>query len=125
MSALLAAVFVSFRSRASLQLEILALRHQLGALPRSVKRPKLTGGGSLVKRVLDDKEAVQQLKCQRRHSEEIEGDDDLPVVLEKSQPPIPRVTSLSNSKQIPGNSLFRDNEPEFPQLAVDLCGLEV
>jgi hypothetical protein len=61
----------------------------------------------------------------RRHREEIEGDHDLPVVLEKSQPPIPRVTSLSNSKQIPGNSLFRDNEPEFPQLAVDLCGLEV
>jgi hypothetical protein len=34
--------FVSFRSRAALQLEILALRHQLGVLQRSVKRPKLT-----------------------------------------------------------------------------------
>jgi hypothetical protein len=32
----------SFRSRATLQLEILALRHQLGVLNRSVKRPKLT-----------------------------------------------------------------------------------
>jgi putative transposase len=32
----------SFRSRAALQLEILALRHQLGVLQRSVKRPKLT-----------------------------------------------------------------------------------
>ena len=31
-----------FRSRAALQLEILALRHQLGVLQRSVKRPKLT-----------------------------------------------------------------------------------
>ena len=42
MSALSAAVFASFRSRAALQLEILALRHQLGVLQRSVKRPKLT-----------------------------------------------------------------------------------
>ena len=42
MSALLAAIFASFRSRAALQLEILALRHQLGVLQRSVKRPKLT-----------------------------------------------------------------------------------
>jgi transposase InsO family protein len=41
-SALFASVFVSFRSRAALQLEILALRHQLGVLQRSVKRPKLT-----------------------------------------------------------------------------------
>src|SRR5215469_549479 len=32
----------SFRSRAALQLEILALRHQIGVLQRSVKRPKLT-----------------------------------------------------------------------------------
>ena len=31
---------VSFRSRAALQLEILALRHQLGVLQRSAKRPK-------------------------------------------------------------------------------------
>jgi len=38
----LAAIFASFRSRAALQLEILALRHQLGVLQRSVKRPKLT-----------------------------------------------------------------------------------
>jgi hypothetical protein len=34
--------FASFRSRAALQLEILALRHQLCVLQRSVKRPKLT-----------------------------------------------------------------------------------
>ena len=42
LSALLAAILASFRSRAALQLEILALRHQLGVLQRSVKRPKLT-----------------------------------------------------------------------------------
>jgi hypothetical protein len=42
LSAFLTALFASFRSRAALQLEILALRHQLGVLQRSVKRPKLT-----------------------------------------------------------------------------------
>jgi transposase InsO family protein len=37
-----AAVSSAFKSRAALQLEDLALRHQLGVLRRSVKRPKLT-----------------------------------------------------------------------------------
>ena len=40
--ALAAAFLASFRQRTALQLEILALRHQLGVLQRSVKRPKLT-----------------------------------------------------------------------------------
>jgi hypothetical protein len=40
--ALFASLSASFRSRAALQLEILALRHQVGVLQRSVKRPKLT-----------------------------------------------------------------------------------
>jgi len=39
--ALAAAVSATFKSRAALQLENLALRHQLGVLQRSVKRPKL------------------------------------------------------------------------------------
>ena len=46
-SAFLAAVVLSFRSRAALQLEVLALRHQLGVLQRSVKRPKLTSSDRL------------------------------------------------------------------------------
>jgi hypothetical protein len=37
LSALLASVLSIFRTRAALQLEILALRHQLGVLQRSVK----------------------------------------------------------------------------------------
>jgi transposase InsO family protein len=41
-SALVASFSAWFRSRAALQLEILALRHQVGVLQRSVKRPKLT-----------------------------------------------------------------------------------
>jgi putative transposase len=41
-SALFASFALSFRRRAALQLEILALRHQLSVLQRSMKRPKLT-----------------------------------------------------------------------------------
>jgi hypothetical protein len=41
-SVLFASLSASFRSRAALQLEILALRHQVVVLQRSVKRPKLT-----------------------------------------------------------------------------------
>jgi len=38
---LAAATLATFKSRTALQLENLALRHQLGVLQRSVKRPKL------------------------------------------------------------------------------------
>ncbi len=47
-SAFLASFIASFRSRAGLQLEILALRHQLGVLRRSVKRPKLDAADRLL-----------------------------------------------------------------------------
>jgi hypothetical protein len=43
-----AAFLAFFRSRAALQFEILALRHQLGVLQRSVKRPKLTAPDRLL-----------------------------------------------------------------------------
>jgi putative transposase len=45
---LFAAVLASFRNRAALQVEVLALRHQLGVLHRSVKRPKLTAADRLL-----------------------------------------------------------------------------
>jgi putative transposase len=45
---LTAAVSVTFKSRAALQLENLALRHQLGVLQRSVKRPKLAPADRLL-----------------------------------------------------------------------------
>jgi len=47
-TALIASVSASYRSRAALQLEILALRHQIGVLQRSVKRPKLTPADRLL-----------------------------------------------------------------------------
>src|SRR5438045_3621233 len=68
--------------------------------------------------VLDDKETVQQLKCQRRHGEEIEGDGDLPVILEKRQPRFTWVAPASHATQIPGDSPLRDNESKLQQLAV-------
>jgi hypothetical protein len=49
LSALFASLWASFRSRAALQLEILALRHQLGVLHRSVKRPKPTSADRLLR----------------------------------------------------------------------------
>lgn len=42
LSALVTSLVGSFRSRAALQIEILALRHQLSVLQRSVKRPHLS-----------------------------------------------------------------------------------
>jgi putative transposase len=48
MMALIASFFSWFRSRAALQLEILALRHQINVLQRSVKRPKLTSADRLL-----------------------------------------------------------------------------
>ena len=49
LTTLLAALRAIFRSRAALELENLALRHQIGVLQRSArKRPKLTAGDRLV-----------------------------------------------------------------------------
>jgi putative transposase len=46
--AVVAFVLTSFRSRVALQVEILALRHQLCVLQRSVKRPKLSTADRLL-----------------------------------------------------------------------------
>ncbi len=49
LATLLGTLFSMFRSRASLEIENLALRHQIGVLQRSVrKRPKLTSGDRLL-----------------------------------------------------------------------------
>src|SRR3954451_2394813 len=47
-AALIASLSGWFRSRAALQLEVLALRHQIGVLQRSVKRPKLSTADRLL-----------------------------------------------------------------------------
>jgi hypothetical protein len=49
LTTLLSTLWWIFRSRASLRLENLALRHQIGVLQRSAgKRPKLTSGDRLL-----------------------------------------------------------------------------
>jgi hypothetical protein len=61
-SALFASVRAFFRSRAALQWEILALRHQLGVLQRSVKWPKLTPADRLLwcpSKILDRSEIMK------------------------------------------------------------------
>ena len=47
-AALIASLSGWFRSRAALQLEVLALRHQIGVLQRSVKRPQLSTADRLL-----------------------------------------------------------------------------
>jgi hypothetical protein len=42
------AAMANFKSRATLQLENLALRHQVGVLRRSVKRPRLSSADRLL-----------------------------------------------------------------------------
>lgn len=51
---LAAAASATFKSRAALQLENLALRHQLGVLHRSVKRPRLTAADRLLRAWLSE-----------------------------------------------------------------------
>jgi putative transposase len=60
-TALIVSVSASFRSRAALELEIRALRHQLGVLQRSLKRPKLTPADRLLWAWLST--AWQDWKC--------------------------------------------------------------
>ena len=48
LTAVFAFLGASFRTRSALQLEILALRHQIGMLQRSVKRAKLTATDRLL-----------------------------------------------------------------------------
>src|SRR5215831_7827367 len=70
--------------------------------------------------MLDDKEAIEQLERQRRHSEEIERDDRLAVILQECQPSLGAVAASVQASQIARDSPFRDDEAELLQLAVDL-----
>ena len=70
--------------------------------------------------VLDDEEAVQQLKRQSRHGEEVDGNDHLAMVLKKGKPALCRIATMPDSLQASGNSAFRDEKPELQQFAVNL-----
>src|SRR2546421_10150989 len=63
LATLLATLFSIFRSRAAVQLENLALRHQIGVLRRSAReRPKLTSGDLSLARI---KSAFEMSNIQR------------------------------------------------------------
>jgi hypothetical protein len=70
--------------------------------------------------VLDDEEATPQLKPNRREREEIEGDNRFPVIVQKRQPPFPRITPPSDAPQMAGDAAFGNDEAELLQLPMDL-----
>jgi len=61
---------------------------------------------NLATAVLDHKEAVQQLECQRPHREEVKGHDRFAVILEKRKPPFIPVATAWNSSQISSHAPF-------------------
>jgi hypothetical protein len=67
----------------------------------------------------DDEEAVQNSEGQRRHREEIHGSDRFAMVAEKSQPAPGWIRILIRTTHPARNRSFRDNKPQFEQLAVD------
>ena len=72
--------------------------------------------------MLDDEQAVEQLKRHGWHREEIESNDDLAVVLEKSQPSSARVTAAAEPSKIASDGPFGDDEAELLKFSVDLGG---
>jgi hypothetical protein len=70
--------------------------------------------------VCDDEEAVQQLESHGRDREEVKGHDHLAMVLQKSKPPLSRVTAALDLPKISRHGPFRDDETELLQLSVDL-----
>src|SRR5215831_5784256 len=63
--------------------------------------------------VLDDKEAVEQLKRHRRYGKEVEGHDGFPVVVEKCPPLLSRIATAAHPPQISSHCPFGDLEAQF------------
>ena len=66
--------------------------------------------------------AVTQLEGHRRHGEEVERNDHLPVIGEKGQPPLTRIATAPHSSQISSHTPFGDHEAELLKLSVDSGG---
>ena len=69
--------------------------------------------------MLDDEDAIEQLKGRRRHGEEVEGDDHLAVILEESQPALGGVAATPNAPRIPSHGSFGDDGAKLQKLSVD------
>jgi hypothetical protein len=68
--------------------------------------------------VLDDKEAIQNAKPQRRHSEEVHGRDDFAVITKETRPALARVAGRRQPPEIAGNSALGDIHAKFEKLPV-------
>src|SRR5437868_11823006 len=99
-----AATPAAFKSRAALQLENLALRHQLGVLRRSVKRPKLTSADRLLWTWLYEV-CLGHRQSGNRHWLAPKG---LPVILEIESSSWPSRTSTGVERNPPSDS---EDEP--------------
>jgi hypothetical protein len=56
--------------------------------------------------VRDDEEAVEQPEGHRRHGEEIEHNDHLPVIGEEGRPPLTRIATAPISSQTSSDTPF-------------------
>ena len=65
----------------------------------------------------DDKKAIEQLEGHCRHGEEVEGDDHLPVIVEKGEPPLVGIATAMDSSQITSHAAFGECEAELLQFA--------
>jgi hypothetical protein len=72
--------------------------------------------------VLDNEEAVEQLKSHGRHGEKVDSHDHLAVILKEGQPPFFRVATTLNPPKIAGYGPFRHEEAELLKFAVDSGG---
>ena len=81
-------------------------------VPRDIEMQDLTTG------VLDNEQAVEQLKVDRRNCEEVEGHNRFSVILPKRQPLFPRIAAPSDAPQIAGDRAFGNDQAKLLQFAM-------
>ncbi len=74
----------------------------------------------LTSSMLNDEQAIEQLKGHGRHSEEVERYDHLPVIRQEGPPTLSRVTATANTPQVASDGPFANDEAELLEFAVDL-----
>lgn len=75
--------------------------------------------------MLDHEETVQQPERHRRHREEIERGNRLPVILQKGEPPLSWIATAAERPKIPGYAPFREHETELLKFSVDPRGAPI
>ena len=71
--------------------------------------------------VFDDEEAIKSSELQCGNREEVEGGDDLAMIVEECEPPLSLIPSMSSLEtlQVARNRWFGHVEPELEQFAMD------